>query len=143
MPQTHFDRDSALAIADALTPLGVNVAIFVVADRRFQPVPLPPTPDNSVPELPLYQIDLSRNADLDAAKVAEIAATLEGHEATVQFPSMMVVGTKPDPEPESAPIEPDASGGGAVADEATGELVEPPQAQPADLPDTPAPEPSE
>lgn len=132
MPQFQFDRETALAIADDLTPLGINVAIIVVADSSSQPILV--GSDGTAPALPVYQIELSRNANLDASKIADIAAALEPYEATVQFPSMNVVSTKPDPEPAPVITEPDSSGGGAV-DEPTGDLVEPPQAQPADAAD--------
>lgn len=126
----QFDRDTALAMADTLAGLGVNVSINVIADPSVAPVQV--NPDGSEPELPVYQLDLSRNVNLDATKIAEIADALVPHAATVQIPSMTVASTDTPAQPDPTPVDPNAGGG--TVDPNTGDVVvqEPAQPQPVD-----------
>jgi len=117
-----FTQEESYGIAAALVDAAqVNVTIVVIADPLYAGLP-------ESAELPTFIVDLSRNANIDAAKVALISSTLEPFGATVQFPSMQVTKI----EPVQAPVEEPADPSITPAD--------PPPAQPAD-PTPPAEEP--
>lgn len=110
-----FTQEESYGMAAALVDAAqVNVTIVVIADPQYAGLPA------DTEALPTFMVELSRNSNIDAAKVALISSTLEPFGATVQIPSMQIVKI----EQEQAPGDPPADPSVTPAD--------PPPAQPSD-----------